>query len=95
MSKSKSKIVYTVVVDTGIELPPKPTPIGRRKGTSKYAFLNNLQPNQSFLVPDKRSMYGTVAASRKMGIKLAVRAWKTDEQPNQYRIWFIGHKAAA
>ena len=45
MSKSKSKIVYTVVVNTGI--------------------------------------------------KLAVRAWKTDEQPNQYRIWFLGHKAAA
>ena len=46
-------------------------------------------------MPDKRSMYGTVAAARKMGIKLAVRAWKTDEQPSQYRIWFLGHKAAA
>lgn len=95
MSKSKSKIVYTVVIDTGIELPPKPTPIGRRKGTSKYAFLNNLQPNQSFLVPDKRSMYNIFGAARKMGIKLTARSWKTDENPSQYRIWFLGHKVAA
>jgi len=94
MSKSKSKIVYTVVVDTGIELPPKPKPSGRKNG-SKYSFLNNLQPNQSFLVPDKRCMYATVAAARKMDIKLAVRAWKTDEHPNQYRVFYIGHKVAA
>jgi len=94
MSKSNSKIVYTVVVDSGIDLPPKPKPTGRKNG-SKYSFLYNLQPNQSFLVPDKRSMYATVAAARKLGVKLAVRNWKTDEHPTQYRIWFIGHKVAA
>jgi len=95
MSKSKSKIVYTVVIDTGIELPPKPNPIGRKKGVSKYSFLKDLQPNQSFLVPDKRSMFNIFSAARKMGIKLTARSWKTDENPSQYRIWFLGHKAAA
>ena len=94
MSKSNSKIVYTVVVDTGIELPPKPKPSGRKNG-SKYSFLNNLQPNQSFLVPDKRCMYATVAAARKMNIKLAVRAWKNYENPDQYRLFYICHKVAA
>ena len=81
------------IFKTGVEIPPINNPIAKRKGTRKYAWLNDWKIGDMIELSTEREMFRVDAAVRKWGIngkpaKLVRRNGKENDQ-TFYRLWRV------
>lgn len=72
-----------VWIDHSSPGPRVPAVTQHGQGISPTKVLRDLEPNQSFIVDNKRSRDGVVSAAHRMDIKIRSRK----EPDGTYRIW--------